>query len=249
MIDEDKIRAAETSLQTMLGVETLSNRSFLDAGSGSGLFSLAARRLGAAPVVSFDFDVDSVACTQLTREKFEGADSDWTVMQGDLLNQTWLADLGQFDIVYSWGVLHHTGNMWQAIENVCGLVKPGGTLFISIYNDQGWISRAWVRVKQAYNRGGLSTRLVLLALYMGLFYSVRTVWGIRRLESPRIWYQSSARGMTVWHDAVDWIGGYPFETATPEEIETFLAKRGFRTVRSTIKSGSGCNEFVLERVS
>src|SRR6478672_6389971 len=142
LVDEDRIASAEQSLKQMLNSERLDGKTFLDAGSGSGLFSLAARRLG-AQVTSFDYDPDSVGCTAELRRRFFPEDSNWRVMRGSVLDRDFLASLGDFDVVYSWGVLHHTGSMWQALENVARLTKPGGTLYISIYNDQGFKSRIW----------------------------------------------------------------------------------------------------------
>ena len=124
---------------------------FLDIGSGSGLFSLAARRLGAS-VHSFDYDPHSVACTQELRERYFKKDPSWKVERGDALDCSYLGKLGTFDIVYSWGVLHHTGKMWEALENVVPLVAEGGTLWLAIYNDQGRASRYWTTVKRTYNK-------------------------------------------------------------------------------------------------
>lgn len=124
-LSDDRITKAEDSLRRTLGLERLDGLSFLDAGSGSGLFSLAARRLGAS-VVSFDFDPQSVACTLELRRRFFPDDATWQVEQGSVLESDYLARLGQFDVVYSWGVLHHTGAMWQALENVVPLVRGGG---------------------------------------------------------------------------------------------------------------------------
>ena len=142
---------AEASLREMLGVQDLSGKTFVDAGSGSGLFSLAARRLGAR-VYSFDFDPHSVACTMELKRRYFDGDKNWTIEEGSVLDTRFLSGRGQFDVVYSWGVLHHTGAMWNALENVIPLVKEGGTLFIAIYNDQGTVSRRWTKVKRLYNR-------------------------------------------------------------------------------------------------
>ena len=150
-IDEDRIRVAVESLQQYLGVNDLRGKTFLDVGCGSGLFSLAARRLGAR-VHSFDYDPESVACGLELRRRFDNDSPDWTVEEGSALDPEYLKSLGAFDVVYSWGVLHHTGAMWQALENVISLVAPGGKLFIAIYNDQGTISRRWTAVKKVYNR-------------------------------------------------------------------------------------------------
>lgn len=148
--DESWIADAEASLRTSLGLDRFEGMRFLDIGSGSGLFSLAARRLG-AEVQSFDFDPESVACTQQLRARFDADDSAWRVEEASVLNASYMATLGTFDIVYSWGVLHHTGSMWQALRHTAERVAPKGRLYIAIYNDQGRASRMWLWTKRAYN--------------------------------------------------------------------------------------------------
>ena len=150
-LDDSRIAAAENSLRQMLDVENLRGRSFLDIGSGSGLFSLAARRLG-AKVQSFDYDPASVACTRELKTRYYPQDDDWTIGSGSVLDPDYMNSLPMFDIVYSWGVLHHTGQMWLALEHAGRLVDEGGKLFIAIYNDQGTASRRWRSLKSAYNR-------------------------------------------------------------------------------------------------
>ena len=144
VLNEDRIAQAEGSLRQMLAISDLNAASaFSDIGSGSGLFSLAARRLGAT-VYSFDYDPLSVGCTQELKRRYFPEDGQWMVEVGSVLDRDYLGRLGQFDVVYSWGVLHHTGAMFEALENIAPLVASGGQLFISIYNDQGWISRYWL---------------------------------------------------------------------------------------------------------
>jgi 2-polyprenyl-3-methyl-5-hydroxy-6-metoxy-1,4-benzoquinol methylase len=127
VLDENRIMEAERSLRQMLQVEQLEGKRFLDIGSGSGLFSLSARRLGAV-VHSFDYDPQSVACTSELRRRYSFEDKDWVVEQGSALDSVYLESLGAFDIVYSWGVLHHTGAMWLGIENAIGRVAGGGAI-------------------------------------------------------------------------------------------------------------------------
>ena len=148
-LNDKRISDAERSLSKMLGVTNLKEKTFLDVGSGSGLFSLAARRLG-AKVHSFDYDAQSVACTEELRRRYFFEDRNWTVERGSVLDAEYLSSLGQYDVVYSWGVLHHTGNMWKALDNVVLSVKSEGVLFIAIYNDQSWISSYWARIKKIF---------------------------------------------------------------------------------------------------
>lgn len=251
LLDDQRIAAAETSLQRMLNIERLDGKSFLDIGSGSGLFSLAARRLGAR-VHSFDYDPASVACTAELRQKYFGDDSSWIVERGSALDTAYVRSLGTFDIVYSWGVLHHTGEMWLGLENAQVPVPPGGKLFVAIYNDTGTQSSRWMSIKRAYNRLPALLRpafAILVSAPQELKSIARAVLRFRPQEYVRTWTQyDPARGMSHWHDIVDWVGGYPYEVATPDQIFDFYQARGFTLTK--IKCGGvglGCNEFVFER--
>lgn len=241
ILNERRITHAEQSLQRMLELQELNGKTFLDIGSGSGLFSLAAYRLGAR-VYSFDYDPQSVACTRELQRRYCLDDSMWIVEQGSVLDQSYIHSLGQFDVVYSWGVLHHTGNMWLALENVVSLVSEKGQVFIAIYNDQGGISNYWTVVKRIYNKNFIGKIFAICIHYPYLFlfrYLIRKLSG-RSLE----------RGMDIWRDMLDWLGGYPFEVAKPEEVFTFYKKRGFALLcLNTCGGRMGCNEFVFKKDS
>lgn len=251
VLDEERIRVAESALQRMLQTDRLDGLRFLDIGSGSGLSSLAARRLGAT-VHSFDYDPQSVACTEELRRRYFPSDRDWTVERGSALDPGYLRGLGLFDVVYSWGVLHHTGRMWEALENAMIPVAPGGKLFIAIYNDTGTQTRRWHRIKRTYNALPAPARkpfAIAVTLPKELKSFVAAAAKGRPGDYIRSWTgYSRRRGMSKWHDILDWVGGYPYEFATPDAIFDFYSARGFTL--SKLKCGVvgvGCNEFVFTR--
>lgn len=238
LVDDERIAAAEQSLRTMLERESLEGLRFLDAGSGSGLFSLAARNLGAT-VHSFDYDPGSVNCTLELRERYRAGDPDWSIERGDVLDEDYLGKLGTFDVVYSWGVLHHTGDMWRALGNMVPLVNGGGQLFVALYNDQRWLSRYWWRIKRTYNTGVMG-RFVVIAVHAPYFLARHAV---KRIVRPAT---RERRGMNPWRDILDWLGGYPFEVARPEAVLAFYRGWGFTLERmTTVDARHGCNEYVF----
>ncbi len=227
VLNDERIFEAEKSLKQMLGVEDLEGKSFLDIGSGSGLFSLAARRLG-AHVHSFDYDPQSVASTRELKRRYFPEDSEWTVEEGSVLDRDYLESLGKFDIVYSWGVLMMTGDMWRALENVPLPVADGGRLFIAIYNDQGAISKLWLRIKRLYLSGTPGRRFVW-ATFAPYFVFRLLIADLIKGRNPvsRYTEYKRSRGMSMVHDWRDWLGGYPFEVAKSEEVFEFYRDRGF----------------------
>lgn len=252
-LDASRIDSARDGIARLLGTGDLSGQTFLDVGSGSGLMSLAAHRMG-AHVTAFDYDPDSVSTSAAVRDAHAGSDA-YQVMQGSALDEDFVRSLGTFDIVYSWGVLHHTGDLWRACEIVADAVAPGGRLALAIYNDQGLPSRVWTRVKKAYVEGGPARRRALVGVYSGYFSARRGValalaarHGGTVLREERQGAASRNRGMDRRHDLVDWVGGYPFEVAKPEEVFRFFRSRGFDLVELTTCAGSlGCNEFAFRR--
>jgi 2-polyprenyl-6-hydroxyphenyl methylase/3-demethylubiquinone-9 3-methyltransferase len=248
-LDDDRIAHATASLREMLGCDSLAGKRFLDIGCGSGLFSLAARRLGAT-VVSFDFDPASAECARILKQRETGGDSAWTVLEGSVLDRDFVESLGRFDIVYAWGVLHHTGGMWRALEHAGLPVESGGQLFVAIYNDQGLWSKAWVVAKRAYcaNTFGRALVLGVFVPYLGLRGLVSD---LHHGVDPRRRYVEyrRQRGMSIVHDWIDWLGGYPFEVATPRAIVDFYVERGFEPMRVHTVTNEGNNQFVFRRRS
>ncbi len=254
LVDEQRIGEAVRSLKASLDLDSLEGCRFLDIGCGSGLFSLAACRMK-GDVVSVDYDAESVSCTQELRRRYSAKPECWNIRQGSVLDDTMMSELGSFDVVYSWGVLHHTGNMNAALELASRCVaNDGGLLFIAIYNDQGGASRRWLAIKKFYHRLPNWLRPAWVALIASLYEIKFAFARLAKLKNPlptADWRaKKKDRGMSAWHDWVDWVGGLPFEFASPESIIVPMRKRGFILENlKTVGSGWGCNEYVFRRIN
>jgi 2-polyprenyl-6-hydroxyphenyl methylase/3-demethylubiquinone-9 3-methyltransferase len=241
-LHEERIEEAEKSILTLLQVDNLKDKSFLDIGSGSGIFSLSARRLGAT-VCSFDYDPESVECAEYLRSKYFPDDNNWKIQQGSVLDEDFLKSLGDFDIVYSWGVLHHTGNMWKAIENVTSLVKTNGILCMAIYGDQGRKTKRWWKVKKLYC-SGIFGKYLTCSIFVPYFFFRAVAASIIKRENIFSKYKKN-RGMSIVHDWFDWLGGFPYEVAKVEDIFHYYKDKGFTLQNIVISPGLGCNQFVF----
>jgi 2-polyprenyl-6-hydroxyphenyl methylase/3-demethylubiquinone-9 3-methyltransferase len=252
VVDLNRIQQAEQSMAELLGRRDLRGMRFLDIGSGSGLFSLAARRLG-AEVLSFDYDPQSVAATAELKRRFAPSDPDWQVGQGSILDEDFVGRLGTFDVVYSWGVLHHTGAMWRALDIAQRLVNEDGLLAVAIYNDRGSQSTRWRHIKRTYTRLPRMLKApfaVVVSAPEELKNLLRSIATGRPGDYIRTWTQyDTRRGMSHWHDIIDWVGGYPYECARADTIFSFFKQRGFALERLTIGGGLGCSEYVFTRAA
>ncbi len=245
-LDDARLAEAGRSLQWLTGRERLDGVWFIDIGSGSGMTSLAARRLGAM-VYSFDCDAQSVECTKELRDRFFAGDRDWRVEQGSILDRDYLAKLGTFDIVYSWGVLHHTGAMYEAIANASRLVAPHGMFIFALYRKTR-LCGFWRLEKSWYSRASLRAQSLARGVYVGLMRLAFTLVG-RNFNAYVANYRGN-RGMDYMHDVHDWLGGYPYDSIGPGDVAREMSRLGFAHLRSKVRPystglfGSGCDEYV-----
>jgi SAM-dependent methyltransferase len=243
-LDAEHFRQAQTHFAELMAGLPLAGSNFLDIGFGQGLALLAAGRAG-ANVHGLDINPK---CTQVLLENAGRLGQDRVpdrIAVGSVLDPKALATVHAwspdgFDIVHSWGVLHHTGAMWQAIEHACRLVRPGGHLVLAIYN-RHWSSRAWTAIKRLYVQSPARIQKAVAGAFVPVLYAAKL------LVTRRNPLQKE-RGMDFYYDVVDWIGGYPYEYASRSEIEQFVTPRGFMLKRFVPANvPTGCNEFVFER--
>ena len=248
LVDESRVASAEHRLKSLLGLKDLAGRAFLDIGCGSGLHALAALRLGASRVVAIDLDPESVAAARTLLERF-APNTEVEVAQRSVFDLEQAAP-GQFDIVYSWGVLHHTGDMMRAIRVAAGQVRNGGLFALAVYGKTRYCGM-WARIKRWYVHAPAPKQAAAERLYIRLFGLYLLLRG-KRLSTHIANYYSAKRGMDFHHDVRDWIGGYPYESIAARELMALLEPLGFVLVRQKVKRrsglfGSGNDEYVFRK--
>jgi 2-polyprenyl-6-hydroxyphenyl methylase/3-demethylubiquinone-9 3-methyltransferase len=241
----ERIEQAQQSLRDSFGQAEWQGRRFLDVGCGSGLFSLCAFQLGARPVHSIDVDPNSVACAAYLRHEHVEASPDWSIELGSVLDRPFLETIEPADLVFSWGVLHHTGSLWQALENAFGLVRPGGLICVALYNHPRR-ERAQMGLKRLYNRLPRRLRPGLQLAYAGVACGVLLARGRNPVRYIRE-YSKNSRGMSFWRDVADWLGGLPCEFASEGEVTDFATARGLLVEKVLVRPPGGNNEYLLRR--
>lgn len=247
-LDEERLKNAEISIVDFIGLNNLDGLSFLDIGCGSGIFSYAAFNLKAKKIVSFDVDPFSVECCEYLYKK-ANSPGNWKIYKGSILDDNFISKLGTFDIVYSWGVLHHTGEMLEAIKNSAKLVNKGGFYYIAIYNEvegrRG--SEFWLKIKKFYNSSPKIVKQVIETMYIFNYF----VWKLIRFKNPmtHIRNYKSKRGMSWRTDITDWLGGYPYEFAKVEKVFKFIKTEypDFNLVNIKTTNGLGNNWYLFKR--
>lgn len=247
LVDDARIASAEERLAKLLGTRELQGRRFLDIGCGSGLHALAALRLGAKEVVAIDLDPNSTATARAVLAKFWPGQN-WSVHDLSVFALE-ARPFGQFDIVYSWGVLHHTGEMHRALRVAAAQVRPGGLFAVALYGKTRYCG-IWTRIKRWYVKATPARKARVERLYTRLFGIYLLLRG-KRLATHIANYNKK-RGMDYHHDVRDWIGGYPYESIAPNELTGLLAPLGFAAEWQDVRRrsglfGSGNDEFRLRR--
>jgi SAM-dependent methyltransferase len=245
-ITEPQIAASERDLHKLFPNDELVGATFLDVGCGSGLSMLAAMRLGAARVHGIDIDAESVCAAETLLTQYAPAGG-WHVDPRSLFD---FHD-DSFDIVHSWGVVPFTGGMWAALDHLCSLVRPTRALAIALYRrtPMCWL---WRLEKRIYSQASPRTQRIMRLIYEAAFLGAKAATGQNPFAYVRNFY--THRGMRWSNNVHDWLGGYPYESAKPEELAAFFDRSGFIVQRAFTKPvaaqglfGSHCDEYVLRR--
>jgi 2-polyprenyl-6-hydroxyphenyl methylase/3-demethylubiquinone-9 3-methyltransferase len=241
-VGEEEIKKAEKEIKTWLGENGVNGKRVIDIGCGSGIHSSVLYSMGAKELVSFDYDKNSVEATTQVWKKADSP-SHWHVVRGSVLDKDYLKTLGKFDIVYSWGVLHHTGEMWKAIENSIDLVNDKGEYWIAIYID-GPNYQKHLDLKRKYNKASAFGKKIMVYQYILRLMVGRLLKG----KNPFSWNKKTDRGMNIYHDIIDWLGGLPYEVASRKEIEDFCNKRGLQLKRTEdAQFEGGCSIYLFAK--
>ncbi len=248
-LDNKKIELAKKSLTDFTKLKNFKDKTFIDIGCGSGLFSLCACLLNAEKVISIDVDENSVSCAKYLRNKFKINPEIWEIKTGSALDSDFLKNQGEFDIVYSWGVLHHTGYMWKALENVIPLIAKDGSLYLAIYNEfKGFPnSKTWAKIKKFYSNHGKIIRKIIEMGYISYYILGLLAHGKNPIKYIKNYGQKGARGMSFYRDAVDWLGGYPYEFASTKEIIDFYGGKNFKLITLKKAKREGCNQYLFQK--
>lgn len=238
-LDEQKLSQSKSSLINLLGQNQLDNGDFLDIGCGSGIFALAAKSIGASRVTAFDLSRESIEAANQNKTRFGFKDEDVLFFQSSIFDIS-PDQLGLFDIVYSWGVLHHTGAMYRSIDRAASFVQDNGLFIIAIYN-RHWTSGIWRIIKYCYNKSPMFIQKIMEIFFTGIIFIAKLlITGGNPLKKDR--------GMSFYYDIIDWLGGYPYEYASKDEVVNFCGQCGLSLVKY-FPAGvpTGCNQFIFRK--
>ena len=228
---------------------TLKGKRVIDIGCGSGLFTLSALRLGADHITSFDYDPESVECTKELLKSNSLSNQNYEILEGNILDNNFISRLGKFDIVYSWGVLHHTGNLKKALKNSSSLVNENGSIFVALYQ-KTFLDIFWKIEKRFYSSSSKRIQNIIDKIYILLTKISFKIKGISFEKFIKNY--ANNRGMNYYRNVSDWLGGYPYEGITTDECKQFFRKFGFQKLYIKKRgrfwaSGSACNEYIFKK--
>lgn len=250
-LNEKKINQAKDYLENFIwGKEKIEGKTVIDFWCWSGLMSLCFYLLWAKKIVSIDIDDNSINCTKYLKEKYCKQTNKWDILKGSILNENFIKSLWKYDIVYSWGVIHHTWNMWKWLDLIWKLVNNNWLLYIAIYNkyEKFPSSKLWLKIKKIYANSNFLIRKIMYYLLIMEIIFMRIIKWQNPYKYIKDYYKNSNRWMDFFRDVEDWVGWYPYEYASIEEIKDFYEKKWYKLINLYDSSAWWwCNEFLFKK--
>lgn len=256
MVTDVEIVGAKKALSLLLGGTRLHGQRLLDIGCGSGLHCLAALRFGAKEQRAVAYVPDRAATTQALLERYAPAGTVFRVPQVSVFSLD-PSKLANFDTVHPWGVFDHTGDMGRAICCAESMCAPERRFAFAIYRCI-WMDWFWRIENRWYAKVTSLAQARAQGIHVGPFRLGLLVTG----RSFRMYLANchSNRGMYFQHDLHDWMGGWPYESVQPSEVDSLMGSLGFVAERAVTRKGkllgrypglfgSGCDEYVYMRAA
>lgn len=246
VLDNTRLNQARIAFDELTHDISFEGKTFVDIGFGQGM-SLIIATEKAEKTVGCDINPKCDQVLKANQKVFSKSTKEIPTVVGSILEPKVVEAIlaknndEKYDIVHSWGVLHHTGDMMAAVKHATSLVKPNGYFILAIYN-RHWSSLPWLFIKWAYCK----SPKFIQKLFIGIFYPI--IWLAKFLvtgKNPNI----KERGMDFYYDVVDWVGGYPYEYASIDEMNIIMKNFGFKCLKSVSPpTPTGCNEFVYQKI-
>ncbi|MFQ6107920.1 MAG: class I SAM-dependent methyltransferase [Candidatus Aminicenantales bacterium] len=192
--------------------EEVLNKSVLDAGCGTGVFSIIFARMGALSVVGIDISKRSLERAQRQADQLGLQNA--TFQKVNMLRLPFTDAC--FDIVWSWGSVHHTADPFGCLAELIRVLKPGGSLLVAVYRRTG------LTFLHETLRKGLIRLPSKYWIPFSRFLSLVAAPGISLFKKR----DKSRKGEKLEQLLFDWFFVPIRHSYLPEEIKSFLVKRG-----------------------
>ncbi len=215
--------ASKAHLELFFSDEEIVGREVLDAGCGTGIFTIIFANKGARKVIGIDISEGSLNTGRMLKDKFELSNVEFR--KEDMLNLPFKDNT--FDIVWAWGTIHHTENPYQAMNELIRVLKKNGTFFITLYKKTKLtfiheIIRK-ILIKTPKKSWTFLSKIMAFFLWLVVFF-------FKRREKSR-------KGEKLEELILDWYFVPIRHYFEPQEIKSFLEKRNFKIEKFLPASG------------
>ncbi|MFQ6082591.1 MAG: class I SAM-dependent methyltransferase [Candidatus Aminicenantia bacterium] len=205
--------ASQSHLELFFKDDEIVNRTILDAGCGTGIFTIIFANKGAKKVIGVDISEGSLNTGRELKEKFKLSNVEF--QKDDMLNLSFKENT--FDIVWAWGTIHHTEDPYKAMEELIRVLKKDGIFFMALYK-----KTKLTFIHEIIRRVLIKTprkSWTILSKIMAFFLSP-IVFLFKKREKSR-------KGEKLEELILDWYFVPIRHYFYPERIKSFLEKRNF----------------------